>query len=739
MLVPQCFFLHTKNEPLANGKRERMIHSFNHNTSSVSLYYPSFIVLLLKYTYRYAIPWALLLCLLTSYHATAQAPQKAAGQRTVWNEKIGAMLDSASALSLRNPNAALSVFKKALDISVQGGHGLEATDAFSHIITIYNNKGLYDEALAETRRVQALAIAKKMPDLLPAVYNSLANRYQRAGLYDSSMHYYYAAIAAVEKSKTFNEATLPTLYTNLSGVLEIVGDDEKSLLYLRKAEHIAREIKHNHLLALILINKGNIFNNLRLQDSSIRNLQEALAIARKKQFLQWQHLALSNLGSTYYYSDRPAQALTYLEEAVKLKGDVDPNYQNTNISLLGKVYFSLGQYQRAEEYVRLSLKTAEQLNIARGMLEGHNTLSRLYAHQGNFKEAYQHQAAYLQLKDSIEGKETKQNINQLEVKYRTAQKDKELVQKELQISKQKTQLKQRNLWIMGISAGALLLAAIAALLYSLYRSNWHQKRFQEQKFHSLEQEQEIGQLRAMMKGEEKERIRIAQDLHDGIGGMLASIKMNLNAMGDEKPELNLLPGFAKVSGMLADTTQEVRKTAHNLMPDALTRQSLREALLWYCENNSNSLLQVDLRYDVPESGSKAGELFLYRIVQELVQNIVKHAQASYAVVQLMLHNNCLSITVEDNGNGFDSDMPVKGSGLNNLRKRVEMLQGYISISSRIGSGTTTHIEFDFMKLKNLRLFPDEYTCIHSRRPPDDHRRAAKHSAKLPRYRAEREL
>jgi signal transduction histidine kinase len=679
-----------------------MIHSFYHNISTTPTQSPSFIVFPMSYTCRYVKCWLLLVwAILMPCTAVLAQPKDNPAVKGTGHKEIEAILDSATALAHQNPDAALLLFKKALDLSINGGYGLEATDAFSHIITIYNNKGQYDEALAETRRVEALVVDGKVPDLLPAVYNSLANRYQRKGLYDSAMRYYYAAIAAVEKGKTFNEASLPTLYTNLSGVLEIMGDDVKSLQYLQKAEHIARDIKHSHLLALILINKGNIFNNLRQQDSSIHNLKEALAIARAKHFLQWQHLALSNLGSVYYYGNQPREALTYLEEAVKLKGDVDPNYQNTNISLLGKVYLSLGDYRRAEEYLRLSLEKAQQLNIARGVLEGHSTLSRLYAQQGNFKAAYRHQASFVQLKDSIEGKETKQNINQLEVKYRTAQKDKELVQKELQISRQKSLLKQRNLWIMGISAGALLLAAIAALLYSLYRSNWHQKRFQEQKFRSLEQEQEIGQLRAMMRGEEKERIRIAQDLHDGIGGMLASIKMNLNAIGDEQPELCTLPGFAKVSGMLADTAREVRKTAHNLMPDALSRQSLREALLWYCENNSSSLLQVDLRYDVSEPGSKAGELFLYRIVQELVQNIVKHAHASYAVVQLMLYDGRLSITVEDNGNGFDSELPVTGSGLANLKKRVEMLQGYIAISSRKNSGTTTHIEFDFVKLKNL--------------------------------------
>ncbi|WP_162903313.1 tetratricopeptide repeat-containing sensor histidine kinase [Taibaiella koreensis] len=614
---------------------------------------------------------------------------------------ISALVDSGAGLANSRPEAALILYRKAFDLSVHERRATEAMDAFSHIITLYNNAGRYDEALTEARRVQHLAASLRLYELSMAVYNSLANRFQRKGMYDSAMHYYYAAVTLAERHKVSNEAILPTLYANLSGVLDITGDDGKSIFYLRKAEAIARNINHEHLLALILINKGNSFANLGQIDSSTRDLKEALAIARRKHYLQWQHLALSNLAGNCNEQGQYREAIVYLEEALALKGAVDPNYKVTNLSLMGRAWMALGKDRLAEHYLLQSLEMAEAMNVVRGITQGHELLASLYARQGRFKEAYHHQGRYQLMKDSTEGKETRYNVNQLEVRYRTAQKDKEIVQKALQISRQKTQIKQRNLWILGISAGSVLLAVVAALLYSLYRSNWHQKRFQEEKLRSLEQEQEIGQLKAMMQGEEKERIRIAQDLHDGIGGMLASIKMNLNAIQEEQPEMRTLAGFDKVSGMLADTAGEVRKTAHNLMPDALTRQSLREALLLYCENNSSSQLQVDLQYDVAEACNKAAELFLYRIVQELVQNIVKHARASYAVIQLMLHGGRLSITVEDNGRGFDSDAPGRGAGLPNLKGRVETLQGYISIASRSGKGTTAHIEFDFSKLKNL--------------------------------------
>lgn len=643
-----------------------------------------------------------LLLLLLPYATAAQERfSLSATQPAISNKEIYTLIDTAIARAKKQPDTALVLFRFALNAAIRNRNVSDATEAYSNIITIYNNKGQYEQAYIMGRDVLQIAVAHNLKGMLPGIYNSFANRFQRTGQYDSSMAYYYKAITAVEQGALGTRAALPTLYANLSGVLQIVGDYKNALAYLDKAEIMARTLKHNHLLALVLVNKGNTYNSLLQPDSSISKLEEALAIARKYNYLQWKHLALSNLASTHYAEGHYAEALQFLKEAVSLKGDVDPNYQNTNIGLLGKVHFALGNYQDAEGYLLQSIRTAEEKRIARDLTEGHRILADLYAKTQDYRKAYDHQHTYIGLKDSIESQATKHDISSLEIKYRTAQKDKELVGKALQISRQQAQIKQKNLWIVGVSAGALLLAAIAALLYSMYRSNWHQQRFQEEKFRTLEQEQEIGQLRAMMKGEEQERIRIAQDLHDGIGGMLASIKMNLNAIQDEQPQLQQLVGFKRVSGMLSDTASEVRKTAHNLMPDALARQNLRGALLQYCDNNSNSLLRVDLQYDVPETLPKNAELFIYRIVQELVQNIVKHARASYAVIQLMLHENSLSITVEDNGSGFDTGKSTSGAGLQHIHKKVETLRGYIACSSVREKGTTVHIEFDFPKLKNL--------------------------------------
>src|SRR5690606_4014938 len=193
--------------------------------------------------------------------------------------------------------------------------------------------------------------------------------------------------------------------------------------------------------------------------------------------------------------------------------------------------------------------------------------------------------------------------------------------------------------------------------------------------------------------------RLARELHDGIGGMLTAMKMNLSTARRKAPELTLNPSLTELMHMLEDTSSEVRKTAHNLMPDVLVQHALPEALMIFC-NHIHKELETELscQGDFTQL-DKATELMLYRMVQELMQNVLKHASATRASIELIIYEGKLLLTVEDNGIGFDANEENKGFGLQNLRYRVAALQGKISITSEKNSSTIVHLEFDLEKLK----------------------------------------
>ena len=201
---------------------------------------------------------------------------------------------------------------------------------------------------------------------------------------------------------------------------------------------------------------------------------------------------------------------------------------------------------------------------------------------------------------------------------------------------------------------------------------------------------------ALVNGEEKERSRIAKDLHDGVAGMLAAAKMHLASLQESHCAVATTGAFKQAIQLLEDAATEVRKTSHNLMPELLLQHGIDEALRRFCCNISNDNLLV--RYDSWGAlirYKSSFELSVYRIVQELLNNVVRHSQASEVLVQFHSQESILYITVEDNGTGMSEEQKSKeGMGLSNLQARVDAINGKLEINTEIGEGVSAYLEFD---------------------------------------------
>jgi two-component system NarL family sensor kinase len=176
-------------------------------------------------------------------------------------------------------------------------------------------------------------------------------------------------------------------------------------------------------------------------------------------------------------------------------------------------------------------------------------------------------------------------------------------------------------------------------------------------------------------------------------------------MENRLPEVRVLDVYREASHMLDNTVNDIRRTAHNLMPELLLKHGLSEATRIFCDQvQDNEGLSISYQhYGFIDGPDKRFELSVYRIVQELVHNVIKHAQASFALVQLSQHNDILDVTIEDNGRGLQAhEGATKGMGLESIRQRVRELQGKININSSAGSGTTVYIEFNLKLLKSLK-------------------------------------
>lgn len=623
---------------------------------------------------------------------------------------IGHMLDRAEKLKSSQHDSALILLETALEQSCNMGYEKRALQAAYLLSNWYLANNMIDRYQQQYEKALQISKKKKLNQLLPNLYFSLGYINLVKGLNAEAMDYYYKAVQGAEKNA--HPTTLAALYVNISSNWPDYWPMETALMYLDKAETISRPYNFKEMTANININRGYLWMRKDAR-KAITYYKVALSIAREHGLTNTEYLALTNIGGALSSLDKNAEGLQYLKAAQTLKGTISLNYQLLSLNIIGNIYKRLKDYKQAETYLLKALKLAEDNKVNAYLVDNQGLLAELYASQGNFEKAYDYQRSYSTLKDSLQNERMQLNLNQLEVKYRTAQKDKENALNQLKIKEQEAYLRKKNIWIGGISAGALFLSI---LLLTIYRANRHKRNAQDKQIQFLQQEQEallqqqevlkrekeIDQLKALIRGEEKERNRLSRELHDGIGGMLSAINMNLNAIQKRHTHVPEMKDLNAISQMLDNTSTSLRNAAHNLMPDVLLRHSLKEALLLYCEQiSAHSTLQIDIQcygnLDLPD---KSKLLAIYRIIQELIQNIIKHAQATNAAIQVMEHENKLSITVEDNGIGFNRDVNSSGYGLRNLDYRIKALQGDISVTSRENIGTTVCISFDMEYLTN---------------------------------------
>jgi len=249
-----------------------------------------------------------------------------------------------------------------------------------------------------------------------------------------------------------------------------------------------------------------------------------------------------------------------------------------------------------------------------------------------------------------------------------------------------------------------LIMGLLVFVYLAYRTikseqkvSRQQQEIQKQRISELEKDKQLLTVDAMLKGQEEERSRIAKDLHDGLGGMLSGVKFSFINMKENMilPAENL-PAFDRSIAMLDNTIAELRKVAHNLMPETLVRFGLEEALKDFC-NSIQSSTGIQVIYQQLGEDRKMNaraEITIYRIIQELVNNILKYAEATQIIVQLTRDDIKTSITVEDNGKGFDTTIldQKRGAGFSNIKYRVNYFKGTLDINSQPGKGTSVNVE-----------------------------------------------
>lgn len=414
----------------------------------------------------------------------------------------------------------------------------------------------------------------------------------------------------------------------------------------------------------------------------------------------------SNLYLTYYYAegvyfDRNKQygaAVTSFNKGIAL-GKNEPRAAYSVNRLKVALYKSL---INKKDYTA-ALAIMHQLISSPLMIETdkriyYKDLSETYAEAGNKSAGYDWAAKYIELSDSLYDAKFQNDIIEFEKKYNNAENQKKITL--LQAAKKEADLRSRNNKLLAglLGGSSIFLLALAGLGWLYYRNSRKlvaQKELShQQELKDISQQQQLKLAAALLQGEERERKRLAGDLHDGLGGMLAGVKINLSRLSPVEAAIsNDLP---VIINQLDRSVNELRRIARNMMPESLLHAGLETALKEICESFTSPSLQVDFQaYNIETDLGQDMQVTIYRIVQELLTNAVRHADATTILVQCSQNENTFYITIEDNGKGFETGKPDagKGIGLTNVKNRVNYLKGSLEIESSPGAGTTINIEF----------------------------------------------
>lgn len=560
------------------------------------------------------------------------------------------------------------------------------------------NNGEYNEALNYYIGAIAKCDSRKAKMLLTTLHNNIGNIYTLKGNYEKSAEQYELALACVERYGS--ELALETIYNNLSIALNKLNQPQRSLFYLDKAEKLALENNNYFTLADIYNNKGSAYVELKNPERSAVFFNDAILISKKNGYQNTLYSALVNLGIHYLNENRIKEAISKFEEADGIDANINSYYKNLKTLASGAAYLKNGNLDKAKPLLFESLKQATTLGNLRDQVTTHSLIAELYSMQGDFKKAFEHRSTELTLFDSLKKKETSHIVTEMEVKYNATLKDKELAKKHLTISSQSASLVKKNRWI----TGAVICLAIIIILTLLQSRNFrHKQKLKNEQLKLLGQQQKNIEMKSILDGAEKERIRLSREIHDSIMVQFSVVKMNLSIYAGTNPQQLTPEKLIPIVKQLDDATDSLRRTAHNLMPDRLIEDGLVEAVFYFCNNLQKSVaLNISFQpIGIIPSLSTLFELSLYRIIQELVQNIIKHAEATEAIVQVSCEHDLLSITVEDNGKGINDVQEGVGLGLKSIEARVNEFSGRFTIDTIPNVGTTVHLEFSVEAINKM--------------------------------------
>jgi len=567
----------------------------------------------------------------------------------------------------------------------------ECNDLSGAAITI-NNKGVLYKRMGNYNKAlecynEAMAIQELLGDAkeVGGIFLNMGIIYYSQNRLDEALGYYFKALEKFESIK--DKVKIAGALTNIGEVYSDLKQYTKAREYYNNALVLQKESDDLYGIANSLSNIGIIEKTLKNFSESEIKLNESLELYIKMQDQDAIAFIYNHLAELYTFMKQWNKAQTMFGKTIEIMELINDNEGLAYAKLdFANLYFQKKDWKNAVKNIEQSIDLSKQLHILDILQKSYLLLSRVDSAQGSYSESLAHYRLYSIYKDSIYNEKSSQQIAEMQTKYETAKKEQEINQ--LQQEKVVRELRIKNnriIWSASL-AGLFVIFIFLLILYRLKQRKHEAKLL----------------LKNTMETEDKERKYFAEELHDGIGPLLSTVKMYVNELDEELSNPSIKPLLNESNKIIDEAICSARNLSHNLMPQNIETDGLIKSLQIFAnrvciQGKPNVVIEAD---ELSKYG-KWQQVMIYRILTELINNSIKHAPNCSVKIRMEEKDKSLILFYEDSGDGFDVEKVLQNSngiGMQNVISRVKSLNGSVRFKSEQGQGFKASMDFS---LKNL--------------------------------------
>lgn len=520
------------------------------------------------------------------------------------------------------------------------------------------------------------------------ITNNLAMQLGGKGRYDEALEYYFEGMRIAEEREDSSFAA--KFMTEIGYCFDRNKEYKQAIEWHRKALKQYRLLGDEFSVYFVKGRIGIAYDDLGIYDSAhYYNLQALNYSIQINDSFAIGGVA-SNIGNTYMKQKEWQKAKDYLEMSLDMNLTSGDSWTKAISAVnLGHTYTKLKEYEKARESLLFGINQAKLGSSLQFISEGYYRFYQLYYSLNYPDSALHYFRLHTDLEDSLYNLEKTKQIAEIETRYETEKQQQQIALQEAQLNEKEQALSARRRLIIVLILGFILITLSLGFAYYRYKKR---KKAELQQRVIEEQEKSID---AVIHAQEEERKRISKELHDGIGQQLSGLKMAFQKLGTSLHKAIPEKGeeIDTMAQVLSEAADEVRSISHQMMPRALLEFGLIEAIQDLTHKAFKPLeIEFDFEhFNLQNRYSERIEVSVYRIIQELINNIIKHADANKVNIQLFENNNKLILIVEDNGKGFSDDRAADGHGLLNIKSRLNTVNGEVNFEPSPASGSIATI------------------------------------------------